>query len=80
MAAPVKHFLELVQAGKFRHGGNPVLRWMASNTASEQDAAGNLKWSKKGSADRIDGIVAATMALGREDAQPSQDEPTISFI
>ncbi len=70
MAAPVKRMLELIQSGKMLHGGNPVLRWMASNAATEQDPAGNLKWSKKSSGDKIDGIVAATMALGREDAKP----------
>lgn len=38
---------------------------MASNVAVETDAAGNLKPSKKKSTERIDGIVAAIMALGR---------------
>ncbi len=33
--------------------------------AVETDAAGNLKPSKKKSTDRIDGLVAAIMALGR---------------
>lgn len=36
---------------------------MASNVAVETHAAGNLKPSKKKSADRIDGIVAAVMRL-----------------
>jgi phage terminase large subunit-like protein len=70
MAAPTKRMLELIAAGKVRHGGNPVLRWMAGNAATEQDAAGSLKWSKKSSSDKIDGVVAVTMALGREDAAP----------
>lgn len=56
---------KLVIGGKMRHGGNPVLRWMVSHVSVETDAAGNLKPSKKKSADRIDGIVAAIMALGR---------------
>ncbi len=38
---------------------------MASNVAVEIDAAGNLKPSKKKSTERIDGIVAGIMALGR---------------
>lgn len=80
MAAPTKRMLELIAAGKIRHGGNPVLRWMATNAATEQDAAGNLKWSKKSSADKIDGIVSATMALGREDAAPAAGTPSITFI
>ncbi len=48
-----------------RHGNNPVLRWMASNVAVETDAAGNLKPSKRKSKEKIDGIVALIMALGR---------------
>ena len=38
---------------------------MASNITTEQDAAGNIKPSKKKSTERIDGIVATIMALGR---------------
>ncbi|MCO6437210.1 MAG: hypothetical protein J5J06_09005, partial [Phycisphaerae bacterium] len=38
---------KLVVSGRLRHGGNPVLRWMAANVAVELDAAGNIKPSKK---------------------------------
>jgi site-specific DNA recombinase len=65
MTAPTKEFEKLVISRKIRHGGNPVLRWMAGNVSAETDAAGNLKPSKKKSNERIDGIVAAIMALGR---------------
>ncbi len=60
-----KECQELVVSGKLRHYHHPVLRWMASNVAVETDAAGNLKPSKKKSTERIDGIVAGIMALGR---------------
>ena len=59
-------------SGKLRYGGHPVLRWMASNVAVETDAAGNLKPSKKKSTERIDGIVAGVMALGRAMLQPEK--------
>jgi phage terminase large subunit-like protein len=65
MNPPTKELLRLIADKALLHGGNPVLRWMASNTATETDAAGNLKPSKKKSTERIDGIVAAVMALGR---------------
>lgn len=65
MAAPVKRFLELVADGKIDHGCNPILTWMAGNTAAREDPAGNQKWDKEQSSEKIDGIVAATMALGR---------------
>lgn len=62
---PTKELEKLVMAGKVAHGGNPVLRWMASHVMVESDPAGNLKPSKKKSTERIDGIVAACMAIGR---------------
>ena len=51
--------------GKFIHGGNPILRWMAGNVVAEIDAAENIKPSKKKSTEKIDGIVAWIMALDR---------------
>lgn len=65
MTAPTKELEKLIIANRLRHGSNPVLRWMASNVSVEQDAAGNMKPSKKKSAEKIDGIVALIMALGR---------------
>jgi phage terminase large subunit-like protein len=65
MAGPTKEFDRLVVAEKIRHGNNPVLNWMAGNVAVEIDAAENMKPSKKKSTERIDGIVAAVMAVGR---------------
>lgn len=65
MTAPTKELEKLVVSGRLRHAGHPVLRWMAGNCMVENDAAGNLKPSKKKSSEKIDGIVALTMALGR---------------
>ena len=48
---------------------------MASNVAVAQDPAGNLKPAKNKSTERIDGIVAAIMAIGR--ALVAQDEPYV---
>lgn len=64
MNSPSKLLESLIAEGKLVHGGDPVLRWMASNVAVETDAAGNIKPSKKASTERIDGIVALCMALG----------------
>ncbi len=65
MAAPMKEFERLLLAGKLRHGGNPVLRWMADNVAVRQDPAGNVKPDKASSQGKIDGIVALVMAIDR---------------
>ncbi len=77
MTAPTKELLKLVTAGQLRHGGHPVLRWMAANLSTETDAAGNLKPSKKKSTERIDGMVALIMALGRALLREPADRPAV---
>lgn len=63
MNAPFRELLELVRLGRLLHDGNPVMRWMAGNVASEQ-RGGLIKPSKEKSPEKIDGITAATMCLG----------------
>jgi phage terminase large subunit-like protein len=65
MAAPTRELEKLIVSKKLAHGGNPVTRWMAANVAVAQDPAGNLKPAKDKSAERIDGIVALIMGVGR---------------
>lgn len=65
MNEATKATLALVLSKKLRHGGNPVLAWMASNFAVETNAGGDLRPSKKRSGDKIDGIVALIMAVGQ---------------
>ena len=65
MALPTKQFLEAVSGGQLIHDGDPVLRWMVSNLTGKQDEAGNWKPDKKRSAEKIDGVVATIMGLGR---------------
>ena len=62
---PTKELLALVLSGRLRHGGNPVLRWMADNVMVATDPAGNLKPDKQKSTQRIDGIAAIVTALSR---------------
>lgn len=75
MSAPAKKLEELILGGKLRHRGHPVLRWMASNAAAEEDAAGNIKPSKAKSSEKIDGIVALVMALGVAMVAPEDSCP-----
>lgn len=63
MSAPTKRLLELALTGELAHGGNPVLRWMASNVIVQTDPAGNVKPDKGKSREKIDGIVALIMAI-----------------
>jgi phage terminase large subunit-like protein len=77
MAAPTRELEKLIVSRTLAHGGNPVTRWMASNVAVSQDPAGNLKPAKDKSTERIDGIVALIMAIGR--AMVAQQEPQPSY-
>lgn len=49
--------------GKFHHSGNPILRWNFDNVAVVRDSADNRKFDKGKSRDKIDGAVAALMAV-----------------
>jgi phage terminase large subunit-like protein len=64
MAAPTKSFELKVAGRQMLHGGNPVLRWMAQNVSVKRDPVDNMKPDKQTSGDKIDGIVAAIMAIG----------------
>lgn len=70
MSEPAKELEKLILEKRIAHYGNPVMRWMVSLVAKEQDSSGNIKPSKKKSNDRIDGIVTMIMALGRDMVAP----------
>ena len=65
MAPAVREVERAILARQLRHGGNPVLRWNFNNVAVETDAAGNAKFTKARSVERIDGAVATAMAVAR---------------
>ncbi len=60
----MKTFEEAYYSGKFRHGGDPVLTWCASNLVVRTDANMNMAPDKKKSADKIDDMTALFMAIG----------------
>jgi phage terminase large subunit-like protein len=64
MNEPSKELERLLRAGRFRHGGNPILRWQVGAVAIERDPADNIKPTKAKSNSRIDGIVSWVMSLG----------------
>lgn len=77
MSPPTKELLTLTLQKRIRHGGHPILKWMASNVAVKQDPAGNVKPDKSKSTERIDGIVALIMALDRAIRHENQGLPEI---
>jgi phage terminase large subunit-like protein len=78
--APSKQLERLLLKGVFQHGGNPCVRWQADNITVRTDPAGNIKPDKERSGDKIDGIVAAIIALDREMRDEGRGRmPLVSF-
>jgi len=65
MSPPTKAWEGLIRSGRYRHGGNPAMRWQFDNIRMRVDPEGNLKIDKGKSADKVDGCIAAVMALDR---------------
>lgn len=75
LSAPTKELKRLVLASTpqrpvWRHGNNPVTRWMVTNLAITEDANGNVKPDRKVSADKIDGVSSAVIGLSRAMTAP----------
>jgi len=64
MSPPMKDFQRLVHNKEIAHGDNPVMRWMMGNVEVARDPAGNIKPDRSRKENKIDGVVAAIMALG----------------
>lgn len=65
MSTPMKEFESAVKGGRIHHDGNPVLTWMVSNVVAKIDAKDNIYPRKEKPENKIDGVVAAIMALAR---------------
>jgi phage terminase large subunit-like protein len=76
MSPPMKELERLLKCGRLRHGGHPVLRWMASNIECKQfsGAIKPVKPDHKAATKKIDGMVALIMALSRATAPPEEEE------
>ena len=62
---PYEQMENLIFQGRMMHGDNPVMRWMIGNARIIHDAAERIKVAKDKSKDRVDGVVASAMAIGR---------------
>lgn len=64
MAPAVDEYERLMLSQQVMHDGNPVMTWCMSNAVLVDDPAGNRKISKSRATGRVDGAVAAVMAIG----------------
>jgi len=62
---PMKTLDALIRAGRISHDGDPVMTWMISNVVAKKDAKDNVYPRKERDENKIDGVVALIMALGR---------------
>lgn len=60
---PIHDLLEAIKAGRFRHDGNPLLRWCVSNATLIENSKLQVMYDKASSSDKIDPVVAMTMAF-----------------
>jgi phage terminase large subunit-like protein len=65
LSEPMKYLEALILAGRVHHDGDPVLTWMMGNVTAKVDANDNVFPRKERQENKIDGAVAAILALGR---------------
>ncbi len=64
MAPAVDEFERKLLEKEIRHNNNPVMTWCMANAVVVSDPAGNRKIAKERATGRVDGAVAAVMAVG----------------
>jgi phage terminase large subunit-like protein len=80
LAAPTQALEKAILGGTLHHDGDPVLRWNVGNAAAEQDAAGNIRVSKRRSTERIDGVSALVMAIDRLHRASAAPPPAYQMV
>ena len=62
---PIADFRQACAEGRFRHDGNPLLRWCLSNAVAVRDRSDRLMLDKASSSSKIDPLVSLLMAYRR---------------
>jgi phage terminase large subunit-like protein len=65
LSETAKLFHALVRSGRIRHAGNPVMNWCVANAEAKVDRFENIWLEKPSPRQRIDGVIAALIALHR---------------
>jgi phage terminase large subunit-like protein len=77
MSEPMKTLDAWITARKIVHDGNPAMQWMMANVVARDDAKDNVYPRKLRNEDKIDGPVAAIMAIGRHLADANPDTGSV---
>jgi len=79
--APAIDALEIsILERRFKHDGNPCLTWNMSNALVLKDPSGNRKLDKSKARFRIDGAVAAAMAIGLKGRDVPTEAPEFAMF
>ena len=62
---PISEFRQALADGRFKHNGSPLLRWCLSNAVAVRDRNDRWQYDKASSSQKIDPLVALTMAFRR---------------
>lgn len=74
MAPAVNEFERLLIEGEIKHNGNPCMTANAASAVISTDPAGNRKVTKEKATGRVDGIVAAVMAIGISQTHEAEED------
>ena len=75
MVPAIMELERAIIARKFQHGGHPILRWNFANIAVKTNTNGDRIFSRTKSKEKIDGAVAAAMAVSRAFNAPQHHGP-----
>jgi hypothetical protein len=80
MSGALDQFEALALNGRLRHGDHPLLTWCAANAVVTRDAAGNRKIDRSRATGRVDGLVAAVMAVAAMSGAPEERRPEYQLM
>lgn len=86
MTGPMGEFMRMLKSEELKHGGNPVVRWMADNLEAKRprddpDRVRPVKPDRESSGIRIDGLVALFFAVdGRMRVAEPEKTPGIAIV
>jgi phage terminase large subunit-like protein len=80
MSGALDQFEALALNGRLRHGNHALMTWCASSAIVTRDAAGNRKLDRSRATGRIDGLVAAVMAVAAMSGAPEPAVPQYQMI
>jgi phage terminase large subunit-like protein len=79
-AVPLDELLTAVKDGRFHHDGNEMTTWCMSNMVARPAKKGLVSPIKQKPHQKIDGAVAAIMAMGRACVDEPTQEPAIRWL